>query len=93
MKRFVLLALLALAGCSTADSIPKVETYAVEVPVAISCVPDDFPARPAFPDEPQSLLNAMDAASRAAMLEQGYGEHRAWEQELEDVLGKCRNVH
>jgi len=92
MKRALLLSLIALTGCATTEAVPRVETYAINVPVAVSCVPDDFPARPSFPDEPQDLLKAMDAASRAILLERGYGMHRTWEQALEEVLGRCRHV-
>ena len=45
MKRALLLSLIALTGCATTEAVPRVETYAINVPVAVSCVPDDFPAR------------------------------------------------
>jgi hypothetical protein len=95
MKRAIILAALALAGCATAppplkvDATPTVIT--VERPVPVSCVDPSFPTEPpAFPDAKDARLHVNTPAEDYNLLAAGAPLHAAWEASLWAQVQACR---
>jgi hypothetical protein len=78
-----------VSGCATAPE-PVIRTVEVLVPVAVPCVPKDFPQAPEYPDEPEALLSALDPAARWQIMGEGYHLRRPRAQALEAVVEGCR---
>lgn len=91
MKRFALAALALLAACATEPPPePKIETVPVNKPVAMLCVPQNFPhGAPVFTDTPAALKAAVDAAERYRLTTIGRGERDAWIKQAVIVIDKC----
>lgn len=79
------------AACGTIRE-PQIEirTVTVEVPVAVSCVPEALPQPPAYRVTREVLLAAPDAAVRLALAVAGFLERDARLAETEPVLSGCR---
>lgn len=89
MKLAPILAALALAGCASAPLQPVIQTKAVEVPVAIRCVPDPAPVAPAFVDTDAAIAAAPDMFARAKLYVIGRLQRIAYEGELTAALKGC----
>lgn len=75
------LALLALAGCSSAPQL-----QAVKIPVPVECRVQ-VPSRPAMPTEALTPASTLDAIVQAALAEIELRE--GFEIELQAALGSC----
>lgn len=86
LRLAVALALLTLAGCTTAPpSEPRIVTVAVSSP----CVPADFGPAPSYPDTDEALRQAPDAAERYRLMGQGRAARIGRLGELETVVAGC----
>lgn len=70
MRALPLLGLIAALGLSACAGDDKPDPQIVNVPTPVSCVPADFPARPANPAAKERLLAAQDEAERYQLLAQ-----------------------
>lgn len=75
MKRFALLALLALAACNTTQPRVEIRTVEVKVPVPVACVIDV--ADPIYSDSNEALTTAPDLFERVKLLLAGREERDA----------------
>jgi len=80
----------ALIGCATAPVEPKVQIVEVKVPVAVACVPKDFPPKPVYPDPLPALRAAPDLAEFNRLMTAGWGPRDARLKALEDQVAACR---
>lgn len=80
------LAALALTACGTTPE-PIIRIVEVLVPVAASCVPDDFPGAPAYPEEGK----AQDRAEWLARVLSGDVLRRDRLADVEAVVAGCRS--
>jgi hypothetical protein len=85
MKRLVLIAALALAGCATTG-----ETITVKVPVPVACVSDQLPKTPTYPDTLAALKAAPDQAEFTRLLAAGWPLRNARLEALEAAVEACR---
>ncbi len=85
MKRLVLIAALALAGCATTG-----ETITVKVPVPVACVSDQLPKAPTYPDTLAALKAAPDQAEFTRLLAAGWPLRNARLEALEAAVDACR---
>jgi hypothetical protein len=79
-------AALTLTACATTPE-PVIRTVEVFVPVPVSCVPEDFPGAPEYPD-PESAVG--DRADWLALLVSADKLRRVRVEDLEDVVRRCR---
>ena len=70
----------------------QIKTVIVEKPVPVSCVPDNLPKRPVYPDNIMALLLAPNEVARAQLVEAGWGIRDARLDLLEGVVDSCKNV-
>lgn len=85
--RSVLFSVLALTGCATAPDVITKPPASIDVPVAVSCLPADRPARPAtFTDRE---LAALDDYKLVLGLRRDTLHLRAYARELEALLKAC----
>ena len=90
-RALILIAALALASCATTGRPePEVRTVTVQVPVAASCVPESLPGPPAYPDTPEAIRAAPDAAARTALIFAGRELRIQRSAEVEPVIAGCR---
>jgi hypothetical protein len=85
MKRLVLTAALALAGCATTG-----ETITVKVPVPVSCVSKDLPPPPTYTDTLAALLAAPDQGEFTRLLAGNWPVRNARLEALEAAVDACR---
>ena len=93
MKRLILTAALAVAGCSTSPKPspePLVIVKEVKVPVAVTCVPDELKGPPAYPDTDEALLRAAGPEDRYQLVVAGRDLRVARLGEVEPVVSGCR---
>lgn len=89
MKRYALVALVALAGCARPDVAPpaiEVRTVQVKVPTPVPCV--DAKSVPAEPGKVGGQLNGQ-AAHDADILAASALQLRQWGRELKSLLTPC----
>jgi len=86
----VTLAALALTGCAGKTPEPVVRTVFVDRPVAVQCVPAALDGAPNYPDTPEALKQAADAAERYALIAAGRMLRDARLGELEPIILICR---
>jgi hypothetical protein len=72
-------------GCGTTPE-PIIRTVDVLVPVPVSCVPEDFPGAPEYPDESE----AQDRAEWLALVLSGDALRRDRLADVEAVIEGCR---
>jgi hypothetical protein len=85
MKRLVLIAALALAGCATTG-----ETITVKVPVPVSCVSKDLPPPPTYTDTLAALQAAPDQGEFTRLLAGNWPVRNARLEALEAAVEACR---
>ena len=91
IARLIPLCALLLASCATNDAPePVIRTVTVQVPVAVSCVPENLGPAPVYPDTPQALADAPDAAARFAIIAAGRLLRIQRAAEVEPVIAGCR---
>ena len=91
IARLIPLCALLLASCATNDAPePVIRTVTVQVPVAVSCVPESLPGPPAYPDTPEAIRAAPDAAARTALIFAGRELRIQRSAEVEPVIAGCR---
>ena len=78
-------AALTLTACATTPE-PVIRIVETLVPVPVSCVPDDFPPAPDYPDEEQ----AQDRAEWLALVLSGDALRRDRLADVEAVIQGCR---
>ena len=81
----LILSALALAGCATTG-----ETITVKVPVPVSCVSDQLPPPPTYPDTLAALKAAPDQAEFTRLLAAGWPLRTARLEALEAAVEACR---
>ena len=83
--------LVLLSACATAKvPEPRVVIQEVQVPVAVSCVPQSYDrTRPDYVDSNDALKSAVDPAERYQLLFAGRAQRQAREQENEAVISGC----
>lgn len=80
MRRFAILAALAVSGCAQAPGV-----Y-----VPASCVPNDYPHRPVFTDTDPALKAAPNFAGRYQLLAGNHAAHAARDEANEKIIDACR---
>lgn len=88
----VFLTHLTAACATTPDAVIEYRTVTVEVPVAVTCVPEALPQPPAYRVTLGALRSAPDAASRLLLAVEGLLERDARLLETEPVLAGCRKL-
>lgn len=89
MKRYALVALVVLAGCTRPDVAPpaiEVRVQRVEVPVPVPCIDDK--SVPAEPGKVGGQLNGR-AAHDADVLAASALQLRQWGRELKALIAPC----
>jgi hypothetical protein len=84
----LLTAMLAI-GCATRPE-PVIRTVEVLVPVPVSCVPEDFPPAPDYPDMEADISAASDRAEGLALIGAGRALRIARLADMEAVVDGCR---
>lgn len=93
MKRFAILAALALTACASGPTRePKVEIQTVYVPKPVSCVNKGFKDRPVLPDTDAALKAAPDLDSFIKLLLAGRTIREAWEGTAQVQINICRKA-
>ena len=92
MKRLILLAALALAGCATTAPNGPIRIQLVDREVPVSCVPADLPPAPVYPDTLSAVLSAAGLAERDALIKEGWSLKEARLAALEGVVTTCRQA-
>jgi hypothetical protein len=80
--------ILLLSACATTKPPPPPKV--VIKPIAVSCVPKDFPDAPSYPDTDAGLKAAPDGPSRFLMLGAGRVLRDQRLKETEAVIKACR---
>jgi hypothetical protein len=83
----LILSALALAGCATTSTPPPI---IVKVPVPVSCVSDQLPKAPTYPDTLAALKAAPDQAEFTRLLAAGWPLRTARLEALEAAVEACR---
>lgn len=81
---------LILAACGGKQVEPEIRIVEVAVAVPVKCVPENMPAKPAYPDSDEALKAAPDAAARYGLIAAGRVLRIQREAEVEPVLNGCR---
>jgi hypothetical protein len=87
---------LSLAGCGHRP-VPKLDPIApkapeiVHVPVAVSCVPGDFPLKPNYTDTREALKAAPTMDARDDLLKGNWLVRDAWMDAAGKILKICRD--
>jgi hypothetical protein len=87
MRPLAIILLLALGACATRE---RVVYQRVEVPVAVSCVPDNLKGPPDYPDTDEALEAAPEGPVRYALMAAGRLLRIQRAAEVEPVLKACR---
>lgn len=95
MKLPVTLALL-LAGCTTTTPpAPIVDPVRVTVEVPVSCVPENVPQRPDYPntlDGMKALLRSTDLVGQLAIFWSRLERSIPYENDLETIVKGCETI-
>lgn len=85
---------LALAGCTTTAK-PKpeeiVRIVVEKIPVAVSCVREDFPTKPTYPDTKEALRAAPGPEDRYQLIARGRELRDIRLAQLEPAVEACRD--
>lgn len=87
----ILVAALALAGCTKTVTVERPVPVEVAVPVPSPCVPRNLSAPPLYPDDDETLRNA-SPAERYLLIAAGRALRIARLRELEPVVASCPRV-
>jgi hypothetical protein len=82
--------LLTAGSCATTTPPPIVRTVEVKVPVAVTCVPADFPEEPAYVDSDKTLKAAGGPEDRFQLIAAGRIQRDRWLALVRPVLKSCR---
>jgi hypothetical protein len=84
---------LALATCATVDgNVAKIVVQEVKVPVAVSCVPAEFPKRPSYADTKAALKAAPAVDERYHLMSSEWARRDARLAAVEDQVDICRKA-
>lgn len=90
MRLFLLIVLIViLGGCSSTKPEPVIRTVEVKVPVLVSCVPGNLPAKPVYSDSKEAL-SATDGPGRYQLTILGNQERQKRLDVLEPVINGCK---
>ena len=83
-----------LMGC-THQQPPeiKIVTQTVNIPVPVSCVPNNTPEAPKYAVTKETLLAASDMAERYRQLQIGWLEREARLKQVEPIIEVCKKIN